>query len=312
MENPLSPFLDAAGVLILDGGLATELEYRGADLGGPLWSARVLVEEPDRVADVHEAYLRAGADCIVSASYQATFEALAERGLTGAAAADLMRGSVELAIAARDRVWEELEGSGRSRPLVAASVGPYGAYLADGSEYRGDYGLSVEDLARFHRPRLELLAASGADLLAFETIPSLEEAVALAGLLDATSGIPAWLSFSCRDEESLCDGTPIERAVAAVEGCERLLALGINCTAPHLILPLLERARRATRKPLLAYPNSGEGWDGAAKRWLSAEETGRPVERCREWHAAGARLIGGCCRTRPEDIAALRDELLGD
>ncbi len=310
MTNPISAFLDSAGVLILDGGLATELEYQGADLDGPLWSARVLLEEPERVSQVHEAYLRAGADCIVSATYQATFQGLAERGLDRDAAADLMLRSVELALEARDRVWADLGSTGRRRPLVAASIGPYGAYLADGSEYRGDYGLGIEDLVDFHRPRLELLAGSEADLLAFETIPSFDEALAVRSLLDSARSTPAWVAFSCRDGATLCDGTPIEQAVAAVESSERVLAVGVNCTAPRRIQPLLERAASATTKPLIAYPNSGEGWDAAAKRWLSAGETGRPVDHCRDWRSSGALLIGGCCRTRPEDIAALRRALL--
>ena len=315
MSDPITAGLASQGVLILDGGLATELEYRGADLADPLWSAKVLLDEPERVRTVHEAYLEAGADVIASASYQATFEGLAARGLDAAASEALLRSSVELALEARDAVWARhrtaAPGTERLRPLVAASVGPYGAFLADGSEYRGDYGLDVEALSRFHRRRLEVLAGSGADVLALETIPSYPEALALARLLDESSGPVAWISFSCRDEATLHDGTDLVRVVAEIEGCRRIAAVGVNCTAPSLVTALLRRAATVTAKPLVAYPNSGEGWDAVTRSWQAGETAPGPAEACSDWHRSGARLVGGCCRTRPADIRALRRVLLG-
>lgn len=319
MTDPVATFLSRQPVMILDGGLATELERRGADLDDPLWSARQLLDDPELVRQVHRAYLDAGADCIVSASYQATYEGFAGRGLDREATAALLRRSVELAMAARDELWNGLAAPGdRQRPLVAASIGPYGAFLADGSEYRGDYGLEVEDLARFHRRRLEVLQSSGADLLAVETIPSFPEALALAGLLEETSGNAgpggtasvSWMSFSCRDRRSLWDGTPLRRAIEEIEGVPRIVALGVNCTAPELIVGLLREAAAATDKPLVAYPNSGEGYDVATRSWMTAA---RPFDwraGCQSWYEAGARLIGGCCRSRPADIAAMRETLL--
>lgn len=311
MIDPTIPFLERQDVLILDGGLATELEHRGADLDDPLWSARLLLDRPELVREVHRDYLEAGADCVVSASYQATFEGLKRRGLDREQAAAVLRRSVELAIEARDEVWRRFSDAGdRLRPLVAASVGPYGAFLADGSEYRGDYGMTVDELVDFHRARLDVLASSGADLLAIETLPSREEALALTRLLDSRRGPAAWMSFSCRDERSLWDGTPLERVLAEIAPCSRLVAVGVNCTAPTLVAALLGRAARVTDKPLVAYPNSGEGYDAEAKTWVPAAAAGGLAARCGEWRRAGARLIGGCCRTRPDDIRALRSALL--
>ena len=302
MSDPLSTLLSRRDVVLLDGGLATELERRGADLDDPLWSARLLIEAPDAIGRVHLDYLRAGADCIVSASYQATFEGFARRGLDDQRTGELLRLSVDLAREARDRFWAEAPGSGRERPLVGASVGPYGAYLADGSEYRGDYGLEVTQLEAFHRPRLEVLEAAGADVLALETIPSLPEALALCQLLTR----PAWLSFSCRDGRSLWDGTPLRRAVEAVAANPWIVAVGVNCTAPEHVVELLAEAAAATDKPLVAYPNSGERYDAVRKRWLPGAAPLDWGRAARAWRAAGARVLGGCCRSRPADVAAMR------
>lgn len=311
MVDPTTPFISRQGLLILDGGLATELERRGADLNDPLWSARLLLEEPELIRRVHLDYLTAGADCVVSASYQATFEGFARRGLDTRETASLLRLSVDLAMQAREEFLVRLGDSGtRLRPLVAASIGPYGAFLADGSEYRGDYGLSDDELETFHRRRLTVLETSGADLLAVETIPSRDEALAIARLLDSTDGIAAWMSFSCRDERSLCDGTPLDRVVAQIDDCSRIIAVGVNCTAPKLVSGLLREAAKVTDKPLVAYPNTGEGYDAAGKRWLAAEERFSLVRSCAEWKQSGALLIGGCCRTRPSDIKSLREALL--
>ena len=311
MNNRLSRLLARQGTLILDGGLATELERQGADLDNALWSARLLLDRPELIRQVHLDYLRAGADCIVTASYQASLEGFARRGLDAEGAESLLRLSVTLAREARRAFWRlPRSRDGRSKPLVAASVGPYGAALADGSEYRGDYGLTIDELEAFHRRRFQVLAASGADLLAIETIPSHREALALVRLLEADDGIEAWMSFSCRDRRSLCDGTPLARVVAEIESCSRLVAVGVNCTAPAFVDELLGEAAKVTRKPLVAYPNTGEGYDAATRSWLPALASVDLERACVEWRRAGAALIGGCCRTRPEDIAALRRALL--
>ncbi len=305
--DPIAALLAARPLMILDGALATELERRGCDLNDPLWSARVLMEAPALIRQVHEDYYAAGADVATTASYQATFEGFARRGLDAAAAGTLMRRSVELAREARDAFWARAEHhAGRSRPLVAASVGPYGAMLADGSEYRGHYGLDIDALMAFHRPRLVELLAAEPDLLACETLPCLDEALAIARLLaESFPAARAWISFSCRDDAHVSDGTPLADCVAALDGFAQVVAVGINCTAPAHIPSLVAAAAAATRKPVLVYPNSGEDYDPEHKCWHGQADASRFAESARGWHAAGARLIGGCCRTTPDDIRAV-------
>ena len=311
--DPIAELLATQGVVVLDGGLATELEARGADLADELWSARLLADDPERIWDVHTVYLEAGADVLVTASYQATIDGFLGAGLAASEeeAARLLLSSVGLAREARDRFWmEPANRIGRLRPLVAASVGPYGAALANGSEYRGDYDLAEPELVAFHQRRFELLAASDADLLAIETIPSGVEARALALLLAAHSSKSAWISFSCRNQSELSDGTDFESLVALLEAVPNLAAIGVNCTAPRHVSRLIERARRATSKPIVVYPNSGERWDADVRRWLPSEGPADFAALAVEWRAAGASLIGGCCRTGPGEIAAIRAALV--
>lgn len=284
---------------VLDGGLASELERRGADLSDPLWSARLLRDDPDLIRAVHADYVRAGADVLISASYQASLEGFARRGLGRREAMGLMRRSVELA----------REAAPGHRVQVAGSVGPLGAARADGSEYRGDYGVSASTLRAFHRPRLEALIEAGADLLAIETCPSPVEAVEVLTLLEELGGPPAWVSYSCRDGAHVSEGQTIEEAVAAVAGYPRLAAVGVNCVAPALVDELLARMRGVTALPLVVYPNAGERWDPAARRWAGPGRAFTPATDAPRWRAAGAMLIGGCCRTTPATIAALRQAL---
>ncbi|GAA4944965.1 homocysteine S-methyltransferase [Nonomuraea thailandensis] len=284
--------------LVLDGGLATRLEELGADLSDALWSARLLLEEPALIRRAHADYFAAGADVATTASYQATLPGFARRGLDVVEAERLIRLSVELAAQARDEA---------GRGLVAASVGPYGAYLANGAEYTGDYDLDEDGLYAWHLPRWEILAAAGADLLACETIPSLVEARALAALLARTPGVKAWVSFSCRDGERLNDGTPIREAAALFTGNPQVLAVGANCTAPRHIPGLI--GCLAGGLPVVVYPNSGEAWDAAARRWTGLADPVEYGRAAQEWQRAGASLIGGCCRTTPEHIRQIRTRL---
>lgn len=287
------------GVVVLDGGLATELERRGHDLSDDLWSARLLRDDPGEVVATHAAYFAAGARVATSASYQASFEGFAAAGLDRDEAERLLRDSVRLAAQARDTA--EQDGVAR---WVAASVGPYGAVLADGSEYRGDYGLSVDALRRFHRPRLEILADAGADVLACETVPCLAEAEALVAEVDRL-GVPAWLSLTCAGPRTRAD-EPVQEAFAIAASSPNVLAVGVNCTAPDDVAGLVAVAS-GTGLPVVVYPNSGEGWDGQARSW-----TGDPrfaPGQVRSWVAAGARLVGGCCRVGPVEIKAISDEL---
>jgi homocysteine S-methyltransferase len=299
--------LAAGEPILLDGGLSTQLEAQGNDLSDRLWSARLLIEAPDEIVAAHLAYFRAGARVATTASYQATFEGFAGRGIDHDAAADLLRGSIALAAEARARARDEDAAAGRPARarFVAASVGPYGAMQADGSEYRGRYGLTAARLRDFHRERLEVLASTPADVLAAETIPEVEEAAAVAALLGEVSGAAAWVSFSCADGGHLRSGAPIEEGVAAVDGVPGVLAVGVNCTAPGHVDELVGRIRAATALPIVVYPNSGEGWDAAARRWTGRGSDRVDAAAATRWRSLGASLIGGCCRVTPDQVAGL-------
>jgi len=308
-QPSLNAILEEQPYLIIDGAMATELEARGAKIDDPLWSAKVLLENPQSIEDVHYAYFVAGADIAITASYQATFEGYARRGLGTKETTRLLRLSVQLAQRARALFLDSPLSEGRMRPLVAASVGPYGAFLADGSEYRGDYGLTVEELVAWHRPRFEVLANAGADLLACETIPTLIEGEALARLVDEYQ-VPAWLSFSCRDGEHLNHGESMREAAALAEATGHIVAVGVNCTPPRFVESLLREAVQGTKKPLLCYPNSGESWDGVNHCWVADTGATKFGEPALLWARAGARLIGGCCRTGPAEIREIRASLI--
>ena len=276
-------------VLISDGGLATELEARGHDLSDDLWSARLLRDAPEDVVAVHAAFFRAGAAFATTASYQASFDGFAAYGIDREAAATLIRRSVELARTARDEV-----GGG----WVAASVGPYGAALANGEEYVGRYGLTVAELADWHRPRLEVLVESRPDVLAIETVPDVDEAEALAGLLPQF-GLSAWLSYTI-DGTTTRAGQPLADAFAVAADVPEIVAVGVNCCAPADVLTAIRIAREVTDKPIIVYPNSGEAWDGARRTWIGASAWS--PELVPQWVTAGAAIVGGCCRVRPDDI----------
>ena len=255
-------------MLILDGGLATLLEARGHDLSDHLWSARLLRDDPQAIVAAHIDYLEAGADCIISASYQATIPGFMRAGLSRDEAVALLQRAVTLAREARDAFWQKAGPRGdRLRPLVAASVGPYGAFLADGSEYTGAYDLDADALFDFHRERWHLLAEAGPDLMACETIPSGVEAQALARLLPETTSMPVWASFSCRDEAHLNDGTPLAQVVGLLAPLPQIVAIGVNCTAPRFIPALIRTARSVTHKPCSSIPTR-RNYDAIHRRWL--------------------------------------------
>ncbi|MFE4055529.1 homocysteine S-methyltransferase [Streptomyces sp. NPDC059096] len=283
----------AEGTVVLDGGLSNQLRAQGCDLSDELWSARLLVDSPEQIEAAHAAYVRAGAQVLITSSYQATYEGFARRGVGRDEARALLARSVELARHAAEveprEVW------------VAASVGPYGAMLADGGEYRGRYGLSVAELERFHRPRIETLAAAGPDALALETVPDTDEARALLRAVEGC-GVPVWLSYSIAGEYTRA-GQPLADAFALAAGNAAVIAVGVNCCEPGDTDRAVEIAAEVTGKPVVVYPNSGEEWDAVARGWR-----GQPAfdpSRVRSWQSAGARLVGGCCRVGPAEIAAL-------
>ena len=310
MTSPFAAFLDSQGVVVLDGGLATTLESYGFDLNDALWSARVLLEEPEAVRRAHTEFLVAGADCIATVTYQATRPGLMGRGLSGGEADEVLRLATRLAIEARDEFWSDpANHAGRLRPLVAGSIGPYGAFLADGSEYTGDYGLSEDELYDFHANRWRILARSGVDLLACETIPSSEEVDALLRLLAETPDSWAWISFSCRDGMHLADGTPLLEVARRCAGVERLAAVGVNCVPPSRVSQLVAILSSAGAAPIAVYPNSGERYDAVSKTWSPGESPQGLGAGVGAWVAEGAQVVGGCCRVLPQEIRSIRAAL---
>ncbi|MFC8593958.1 homocysteine S-methyltransferase [Streptomyces atroolivaceus] len=287
----------AEGTVLLDGGLSNQLEAQGCDLSDALWSARLLSDAPQQIEAAHAAYARAGAQVLITASYQATFEGFARRGTGRARAAELLAGSVKSARRAGAVTGREL--------WVAASVGPYGAMLADGSEYRGRYGLTVRELARFHRPRVETLAEAAPDVLALETVPDIDEAEALLRVVQELE-VPVWLSYSVAGDRTRA-GQPLAEAFGLVAGIDQVVAVGVNCCDPDDADRAVEVASAATGKPVVVYPNSGEEWDADGREW-TGRDTFEP-DRVRDWQRAGARLVGGCCRVGPSEIAALAERL---
>nr|XP_043609885.1 homocysteine S-methyltransferase 2-like [Erigeron canadensis] len=325
VDTLMSDFLKkSGGVAVIDGGLATELERYGADLNDPLWSAKCLVNSTHLIRQVHLDYLEAGADIIITASYQATIQGFEAKGYSSKDGEIMLRRSVEIACEARDVYYQrcresssEYTGDGRifkHRPiLVAASVGSYGAYLADGSEYSGDYGeaMDLEFLKDFHRKRVQVLAGSGADLIAFETVPNKLETRAFADLLEEGINIPAWFAFNSKDGVNVVSGDSLAECTTIADSCNKVVAVGINCTPPRFIAGLISTMKKVTIKPILIYPNSGESYDAQVKQWV--QNTGVPdedfVSYVNTWCEMGASLVGGCCRTTPDTIRAIHRTL---
>ncbi|CAN6999596.1 unnamed protein product [Brassica rapa subsp. trilocularis] len=321
----MTEFLEkCGGYAVVDGGFATELERHGAHIKDPLWSAKCLITSPHLVTKVHLDYLESGANIIITASYQATIQGFVAKGLSVGEAESLLRRSVELSCEAREIFYNRCNkgswdfdhaGKASRRPvLVAASVGSYGAYLADGSEYSGVYvdSVSKESLKDFHRRRVQILAKSGADLIAFETIPNKLEAEAYVDLLEEEGiDIPAWFAFTSKDGVTVPSGESIIECAEVADSCKKLVAIGINCTAPRYISDLVISLRQVTHKPIIVYPNSGEVYDGLNKKWIKSEEESEEdfVSYVSRWREEGASLFGGCCRTTPNTIKAITNVL---
>ena len=297
MTNRFIDALKRDRPLLLDGGLATQLEAQGCDISGVLWSAEVLRARPDEIVRATRAFVDAGAECVTTATYQASQEGFAQVGVNADEADALMLRSVALARQAQPAI-------------VAASLGPYGAMLHDGSEYRGDYDASAATLRDFHEKRLRLFDGSDADVLALETVPSFVEAELLVDLL-ADCALPSWVSFSCRDGRSISDGTPIEEAALLFAAHPRVVAVGINCTPPQYASELIVRLRAVLPdKVVVAYPNSGEVYDADTGSWSGTVTATDCAAAAVTWVDAGAGIVGGCCRMGPEHIRAIRDALI--
>ena len=296
MSTALTEAVGAAPV-VLDGGLATQLEAQGHDLDSALWSAQLLHDDPDDIIQAHCAYFAAGAQVATTASYQASIGGFARAGIEQDEAEQLIKRSVRLAEHARASCSDD------QQLWIAGSIGPYGAALADGSEYRGDYDLSVQELRKWHRPRIELLAEVGVDVIALETIPCLAEVEALLAEIDG-SGQPCWLSITCAGDRTRA-GEPAVEAFSLARDVDEIIAVGVNCIDPADAYALVPSASASTGKPVVVYPNSGERWDAAARAWIGPA-TYRP-EDVKDWISSGARLVGGCCRVGPAEIRGIRD-----
>ena len=303
LPQTIQQALDAHRPFLLDGGLGSELAARGYDIATPLWSAELILRQPDALAEVHRDYLEAGAECITTASYQASVPGLAARGMPAVRIAEVFASSVAIARAECEAFAERQPRA--AKPLVAASVGPYGAYLADGSEYRGNYAAGDAELEEFHASRLVLLDGAGADLLACETIPDLREADILGRLLEKVT-TPAWVSFCCRDATTLHDGSPLRSAAERFADHSRVFALGVNCGAPHHVEAAIGEIRAAAPdKLIVVYPNSGQQYDATARQWRGSAEMRHWSSLAQLWFAAGAAMIGGCCNLGPRHIREL-------
>lgn len=296
--NPQWLGLFGEGPVVLDGGLSTQLEAHGHRLLDPLWTGRVLLEDPAAITRAHADFVESGADVVITASYQVSRRGFEAAGLTARGADAALVSSVEAARRAT-------EGTSTR---VAASVGPYGAILHDGSEYRGRYGLTHDELVDFHGERLAVLAGGGADLLAVETIPDVDEARALVEVLADHAGIPAWMSFSAADDAHTCAGQQIEEAVAVASAAPSVMAVGINCTDPRHVAPLVMRMRSVTDLPIVVYPNAGGAWNPEDGSWDDSIRGPFAPALVEVWQQAGAVGIGGCCGTDADVIRALVDQ----
>ena len=294
--------------IIIDGALASELQRRGCDLNDSLWSAKVLIEQPDLIRQVHYDYFKAGADCATTASYQASPLGFAKKGISLDESIKLIKKSVELAQQAKEQYLTQI---GKNKPLfIAGSVGPYGAYLADGSEYTGNYQLSEEEFIEFHQIRIQALIDAKADILACETLPNFAEIKALVKVLKQYPTMTAWFSFTLKDANHLSDGTPLKEVIDYLNNVDQVVSVGINCIALEEVTAALTVLQTLTRKPLIVYPNSGEQYDPTTKQWHKNHQHNCTFKnQLPTWLKLGAKLIGGCCQTTPKDIEEIADYL---
>jgi homocysteine S-methyltransferase len=299
--------LDLTGLRVLDGGLATELERAGCDLASPLWSGEVLRTQPEKVLAVHRSYLQAGADCLLTASYQLSAMGFREIGLSAPAASAAIQQSVALAEQARcDYAQSEINAGRKSRRIwIAGSLGAYGAALHNGAEFHGNYNIGHAELVAFHAERIDAMRDTNADFLAFETIPALAEAEAILQALSQHPDLAAYISFTCRDDAHTGHGEPIEQCARLLDAAPDIIAIGINCTAPRHILPLIQTIRAVSTKRIAVYPNSGETWVPETRGWTGTSDPGIFGDLAVTWRNAGADWIGGCCRTGPSHIRAV-------
>ncbi len=303
----INEILNKYPFIVLDGGMATELEKRGFELNDHLWSAAILADKPSAIRDVHLSFLEAGADCIITSSYQATIDGFIKKGYSSVEAANLIKLSVKLAREAVNTYMDNNSCEDRPVPIVAGSAGCYGSSLADGSEYRGDYHLEIEEYKKFHEYRVELLAESGADLIAFETLPCSEEGFAIIELMKFYPEMPYWLSFSVKDESRISNGDLFSDFVKKAEYRQNYIGCGINCSSPENVTGVMQQLAGMKTGNFVVYPNSGEVYDKSCNCWKESGEKNMFINYVDRWYSLGAKIIGGCCRTGPEEIRYISD-----
>jgi homocysteine S-methyltransferase len=310
--NIIEKILQKQKVFILDGALGTQIQRNGHDVNDSLWSAKFLNEDTSVIKEVHKQYLEAGADCIITSSYQASIEGFLKKGFSQEKAIELIKLSINIAKEARDEFWEAFENKqSRVKPLVAASIGPYGAYLADGSEYTGDYKISDEELKSFHKKRLEIILETNPDILACETIPSFREAKIICDLLKYYPNTSSWITFSAKDENYTNTDDDIKECMAYLNQQEHISAVGINCTAPQYIPMLIENIKSVSSKTIVVYPNGGSKYNPITKVWEKGELSPQEYAKLSHlWYTKGAKIIGGCCETTPNEIECIRKTLI--
>jgi homocysteine S-methyltransferase len=303
----MKPFrqLDLTGLHVLDGAMATELERKGFDLSGPLWSAHVLESSPEAIAEVHREYLKAGADCLLTASYQVSAEGFQKIGYDARSAAEAAANAFRASVSIAEKVRREYQAGAARRIWIAASLGPYGAMLHDGSEYHGNYMCSFDELVGFHSRRIAVVVETNADFLAFESVPSLEEAKAILAALRPYPKVGVYFSFTCRDGVHVSHGETLQACADLLNGQPQVIGIGVNCTAPDLIGSLVRQLTQVTSKPIVVYPNSGERWDAVHRCWQGDGQIQEFSRLAKMWRDDGAQWIGGCCRTRPEHVRAV-------
>ena len=307
-NNPIKPILEQKKHMIIDGALASELQRRGCDLNDSLWSAKVLIEQPELIQQVHYDYFKAGADCAITASYQATPMGFAQKGIELEESIKLIKTSVKLAQQAKMQYLNDIKQD--KALFIAGSVGPYGAYLANGSEYTGDYQLSESEFIAFHKDRVTALIDAGVDILACETMPSFLEIKALVKLIQQFPMVNCWFSLTLKDQQHISDGTPLTEVIEYLNSIEQIVSVGINCIALEKVTPALEVLSKLTSKPLIVYPNSGEEYDPTTKQWHKNHHHNCTfANQLDTWIKLGAKLIGGCCQTTPEDIVEIHQLL---
>ena len=307
-NNPIKPILEQKKHMIIDGALASELQRRGCDLNDSLWSAKVLIEQPELIQQVHYDYFKAGADCAITASYQATPMGFAQKGIELEESIKLIKTSVKLAQQAKMQYLNDIKQD--KALLIAGSVGPYGAYLANGSEYTGDYQLSESEFIAFHKDRVTALIDAGVDILACETMPSFLEIKALVKLIQQFPMVNCWFSLTLKDQQHISDGTPLTEVIEYLNSIEQIVSVGINCIALEKVTPALEVLSKLTSKPLIVYPNSGEQYDPTTKQWHKNHDHNCTfANQLDVWINLGAKLIGGCCQTTPDDIVEIHQLL---